>query len=194
MRATIKTILVVALMFGTLISYADDKIKNSNATEASKVKVEFNYVKEGQSLVIKNKDAVTIYKQAIKTSGFYSQTFDLTNLEDGIYTTEIEKDFESIVKKIKVKNGFVTYLSEKSNKVYKPIIRKEGDLLIVSKIEFNKEPLKITLYYKGQIILSDKIEGTDVLNGVYKLSENEIGDYKVVINTGNRTYTKYFTI
>ncbi|KGL62007.1 hypothetical protein [Polaribacter sp. Hel1_85] len=194
MRTTMKTILLVTLMFGTLISYANENTNTTNTVDVKRVKVEYKNVKKGQAFIIKDENGIIIFKQKFQSSGTYSKTFDLTNLEDGIYTTELEKDFEYIIKKIDVKNGFVTFLKEETKKVFKPVIRSKGDLLLISKIAFNNQPLKIDLYYKGDIIHSEKLEGKNLVNRVYKLSETEKGNYKVVINTDNRTYVKSFNI
>ena len=194
MKTIIKTILVVTLMFGTLISYANDNKESTNAVAVKRVKVEYKAVKKGNALTIKNEYGITIYKQVLQSSGNYTKTFDLTNLEDGIYTTELEKDFEILVKKLEVKDGFVTFYKNENEVIFKPVIRTEGNLVMISKIEFGDQPLNVTLYYQNNIIVSDKLNGEKILNRVYKLSEAEKGAYKVVINTDNRTYVKDFTI
>ena len=195
MKATIKRSLLVALMFGTLISYANENTTpTTNTVDAKRVKVEYKTVKKGHSLTIKTENGLIIYNQIVERPGTYSKVFDLTNLEDGLYTTELDKDFEIHIKKIKVQNGFVTFLKKENKVIFKPVIRTQGDLLLISKIAFNKEPLKIVLYYDNDIILSETLEGKELLNRVYKLSKSERGAYKVIINTDNRTYTKDFTL
>ncbi|AUC21252.1 hypothetical protein BTO15_03635 [Polaribacter sejongensis] len=194
MRTTIKTILVVTLMFGTLISYANDNKESTNAVAVKRVKVEYKAVKKGNALTIINEYGITIYKQVLQSSGNYAKTFDLTNLEDGLYRTELEKDFEIIVKKFEVKDGFVTFFEEKDEIIFKPVIRTEGDLILISKIAFNNKPLEVTLYFNDAIILSEKVEGKELINRIYKLSEEEKGTYKVVIFTDNRSYEENFRI
>ncbi|QXP63356.1 hypothetical protein [Polaribacter sp. HaHaR_3_91] len=194
MKTIIKTILVVTLMFGTLISYANDNTKSTNSVAVKKVKVEFKDVKKGNALTIKNEYGITIYKQVLQSSGNFTKNFDLTNLEDGLYTTELEKDFEIIIKKLEIKDGFVTFYKKEKEVIFKPVIRTEGNLILISKIEFDNQPLNVTLYYNNDIIFSDKVEGEKILNRVYKLSETEEGAYKVVINSDDRTYIKDFTL
>ncbi|MGJ8759986.1 MAG: hypothetical protein ACSHXA_05545 [Polaribacter sp.] len=194
MKTIIKTVLVVTLMFGTLISYANDNTKSTNSVAVKKVKVEFKDVKKGNALTIKNEYGITIYKQVLQSSGNFTKNFDLTNLEDGLYTTELEKDFEIIIKKLEIKDGFVTFYKKEKEVIFKPVIRTEGNLILISKIEFDNQPLNVTLYYNNDIIFSDKVEGEKILNRVYKLSETEEGAYKVVINSDDRTYIKDFTL
>ncbi|MGJ8759987.1 MAG: hypothetical protein ACSHXA_05550 [Polaribacter sp.] len=190
----IKKIILVALMFGTLITNANEK-DNTNYKEAKKtVKVEFNNVKKGQTLTIKNSNGLTVYNNEIQNSGDYSKTFDFSALENGIYSAELNKDFEIVIKQFNVENGLVTFLNNKDEKIFKPIIRTEGELLLISKINFNNEPLKVTLYYNDEAVLSETISGDKLLQRVYKLSEKEVGAYKVVVSSDERTYTKEFTI
>ena len=190
----INKIILVALMFGTLITSANEK-DNTNYKEAKKtVKVEFNNVKKGQTLTIKNSNGLTVYNNEIKNSGDYSRTFDFSALENGIYSAELNKDFEIVIKQFYVENGLVTFLNNKDEKIFKPIIRTEGDLLLVSKINFNNEPLKVTLYYNDEVVLSETISGDKLLKRVYKLSEKEVGAYKVVVSSDERTYSKEFNI
>ena len=194
MRTSIKKNLLVALMFGTLLGYAKENPSPTNLVGGKKVKVEFKTVKKGQTLKIKDENGTTIYEQTIQNSGVYSKIFDLTALKDGIYTTELEKDFEIVLKKIEVKNGNVKFLEKENAKVFKPVIRNEGDLILISKITFNKQPVKVILYYENEVVLSETLKGEKLVNRVYKLSKIYRGDYKVVINTDNRNYIKNFDI
>ncbi|MGJ8759988.1 MAG: hypothetical protein ACSHXA_05555 [Polaribacter sp.] len=190
----IKKIILVALMFGTLITNANEK-DNTNYKEAKKtVKVEFNNVKKGQTLTIKNSNGLTVYNNEIQNSGDYSKTFDFSALENGIYSAELNKDFEIVIKQFNVENGLVTFLNNKDEKIFKPIIRTEGELLLISKINFNNEPLKVSLYYNDEAVLTETLSGDKILKRVYKLSQKETGVYKVVISSDERTYSKEFKI
>ena len=190
---TIKRITLVALMLGTLIGYANEDKKSTDNKAKRTVKVEFNNVKEGQTLSIKDENGLTVYKNEIKAAGNYSRTFDFSALEDGVYSAELNKAFEIIIKKFHVKNGFVTFLDNNNDKVFKPVIRTKDHLLYVSKLAFNQESLKVVIYFNDEVILSETVEGTE-LKRAYKLSENKIGNYKVVINSNNRTFIKDFTL
>ena len=190
----IKKIILVALMLGTLITNANEK-DNTNYKEAKgTVKVEFNNVKKGHTLTIKNANGLTVYNNEIKNSGNYSRTFDFSALENGVYAVELNKDFEIVIKQFYVENGLVSFINNNNEKIFKPIIRTEGKLLLISKISFNNEPLNVTLYYNDEAVLSETISGDKLLQRVYKLSEQKVGSYKVIISSNNRTYIKDFTI
>ncbi|WP_249983660.1 hypothetical protein [Polaribacter sp. Z022] len=194
MKTNMKSILLVALMFGTLISYANNDTNSTNNKAKKTVKVEFKNVRKGQSLTIKNDKGVSVYNQEIAASGNFSRTFDFSALENGVYTAELNKDFEIIIKEFYVKNGLVTFLNNSNTKLFKPVIRAKENLIYVSKLDFNNKPLNVVIYYNGEAILSDNIKGDDLLKRTYKLSENKKGEYKVYVNSDNRTYSKNFTI
>ncbi|WP_299047305.1 hypothetical protein [uncultured Polaribacter sp.] len=193
MRSTVKATVVLVLMFGTLLSYATEITKPIKVS-GKKVKVEFNSVKIGQALTIKDENGITIYKQNIQETGDYSKIFDLTALKDGYYTTELEKDFEIIVKKIKVEKGSVTLFDNSTTKIFKPVIRNDENLLLISRVSFTKQPLKVSLYYKDELILSETLKGKELIERAYRLSQSEKGNYKIVISTDNRMYTEDFVI
>jgi hypothetical protein len=193
MKTTIKKYLVIVMMLGTFINYANENNNSSNTIDGKRVKVEFKTVKKGHTLSIKDENGVVMYSQEIKRSGTYSQVFDLSKLEKGNYTTELEKDFEIVIKYFSVLGGQISFEDEKT--IFKPVIRIKENLILISKMNFEKEPLKITLYYNDEIILSEKVKDTDdILNRVYRVSKKIKGDYKVVVNSNNRSYMQGFSI
>lgn len=193
MRTTIKKTMVLVLIFVTFISSAIENSKSNKLVSVKRVKVEFRNVKKGQTFIIRNENKNIVHKQKIVKLGTFSKVFDLTNLKDGIYTSEVEKDFEISIKKFSVSNGYVTFIKEESKKIFKPLIRLKGDLLLISKVSF-KEPLNIVLYYEENTIVDEQFEGKDIINRIYKLSKAKKGAYRVVVNSDNRLFTKNFTI
>jgi hypothetical protein len=194
MKTTTKKYLVLVMMFvGTFISYANESNNSLNIRDGKRVKIAFKTVKKGHTLSIKNENGVVMHSQEIKNSGSYAQLFDLSRLEKGNYTTELEKDFKIVIKYFSVLDGQVFFKNEKI--IFKPVIRIKENLILISRMNFQKEPLKITLYYNDEIILSEEVEGADdILNRVYRVSKKIKGDYKVIVNTNKRAYIKDFNI
>ena len=191
MKSTIKKYLVVVMMLGTLINYANENKNSLNTIDGRRVKVEFKTVKKGHTLSIKDESGIVMYSQEIIKPGNYSQIFDLSKLQKGNYTTELEKDFEITIKSFSVLDGQILFKDEKT--IFKPVVRIKDNLILISKMNFEKEPLKVVLYYNDEIILSENTtDSSDIINRVYRLSKNIKGNYKVIVNTDNRAYKKDF--
>ena len=92
-----KYLLLTTLMLGALIGYAKENNTHCNLLKEEKIKLEFYNVKKGALLSIKNEEGTIVYSLEIKNSGNYSRIFDLSKLEEGNYTTELEKDYEIII-------------------------------------------------------------------------------------------------
>lgn len=194
MKAIVKKLVVVALMFGTLITNGNNNAKENNTSKVSSVIVEFTAAKKGQVLSIRNLEGTSVYSAQIEKNGAFSKTLDLSHLKEGNYTTELEKEFEIIVKSFSISKGLVTF-EDNVEKVFKPIIRTENNLVLISKIAFNKEPLHVNLYYGDEMIYKETVtDAKSVLNRVYKVSEQEKGAYTVVIKSNNRSFTKNFNL
>ena len=190
MRTTIRKSVLVAFLFGTLISYANDMV---NPVDGERLKSAVIEVKKGEVFTIKNEEGVSLYINTIRNNQDFVQSFDLAALEDGIYFAELEKTNELEVKKFSVKQSEVTLLKEEI--IYKPVVRTKGDLLLVSKLNFTKEPLAVKIYYNGDVIFSENVVNKEVvLKRIYKLSANETGDYSVVFKAKNRTFKENFSI
>ena len=194
MKTTLKKYLAVVLMFATFINYATEKNNAINIIAGKNVKVEFSAVRKGQVLSIKDAKGSIIYNDIIETSGNYSKMFDLTALKNGRYTTELEKNFEIIIKPFLVENGFVTFLTQNTKTIFKPIIRTAENLVFISKMSFDNAPIKITLYYEGAIIYSETIKEEKELERVFRLLKTKKGAYRVAINSKKRGYSKNFKI
>ena len=193
MKTIFKKYLVVTfMMLVTSINYANENTA-VKIVDGKKVRIEFETVKKGHTLSIKDKNGTVIYSQEIENSGTYSKVLDLSKLEKGNYTTELEKDFEIIIKPFTVLDGQVSFDEEKT--IFKPVIRTENNLVLISKLAFDNQPLKIAIYYNDEVIFSETVtDEKNLLKRVYKLSKEEKGDYKVIINSNNRSYIKDFNI
>ena len=194
MMKTIKTkVLVVVFLLGTFVNFAN-RADVSNVLNTKNIKLVFNEVKKGHLLTIKDKDGTIIRSETVSKPGLLAKMFDLSSLNDGTCTIELNKDFEIIVKTLEVKNRTVIFNENSKIVIFKPVIRNEENILMISKIAFDKKPSKISLYYNDEIIYSETIKSEMILNRVYKLDKEEKGDYKVVMYNNKRSYVHNFKI
>ncbi len=188
-----RRVLVAVFMLATLVNFANNS-EVRNVSNTKNVKVVFDKVKKGQKLTIKDIHGVILYTENVAKEGKLIKTFDFSQLVDGSYTLELEKDFQIVVKSLKIEEGNVSLNDASEKVILKPVIRNEENLLMITKIAFDKQPLEVALYYNDEIIYTETVEGDSILNRVYKLDEELKGDYKVVIKNNGRSYSNQFKI
>ncbi|MEM1001913.1 MAG: hypothetical protein AAGH46_04615 [Bacteroidota bacterium] len=192
MKTIKETTLVVALMLGTLSSYAVSNVETAPKAFSNELTEE---VRKGHLLAIKDNAGHTIYSETVNSNGNFNTSFDLSQLKDGLYTLELSKDFEIKTTQFVVTAKEVTYLKNTEKSVYKPVFRMENSKVLISQLALDKEStLEIKIYFENELIHQEEISGNAILNRVYNLKEKTPGHYKVVMKANGRTYKRNFKI
>lgn len=194
-KNTRKGILLVAMLAATLSFASEGNFSFSSLSRAKKTALTLENVKEGDILYIKDLNGVKLYEEIILINGFYSKGYDLTALPNGDYHFELDTDVHVKVIPFTVESNAIKVKFEKVKTIYKPTIRVKGDLVFISKLALNDEPLKVDVYYEksnnSDLVLTETIKGTKNIERVYKLTDDlKNGDYKIVFNTNGREFTK----
>jgi hypothetical protein len=179
MKTLFKKILVLAVMFGTYTSYA---------TDALKVSTTLNSAKKGSLLSITDASGEVIY------SGNLTTLFDFSQLRDGNYTIEVNKNFEIDINSIIVKNHVVTFIEDSAEKIFKPVFRTEDSMVLISKIALDTKEMQVELYYENELIHSETVKGHEILNRVYRLDETFKGEYTAIVKSNERVFIENFRI
>lgn len=185
MKKLFKKILVLAVVFGTYTSYAN---------EVSEVTTTFNYVTKGSQISVTDASGEVIYRGEISNNGNLTTLFDFTQLKNGKYTVEVSKDFEIEVNTIEVKNNVVSYINADRKTIFKPVVRNKDAQVLISKLAFDTNTMNVELYFEGELIHSEIVQGSKVLNRVYKLDKTLRGRYTAVIKSDNRVFIENFRI
>lgn len=194
MKTTKRKVLVLVFMLGTLFNYANEKKYSNNTIDIKEVKVVFKNVKKGHTLTIKDEDGDLLHTENVNKNGNLTKVFDFSFLKNGNYKIELNKDFEIIVKPFNKISDKITFKIEAEKVIYKPVIRNEKNIIMLSKISFDKKPLKVTIYYNDKVILNETLTSETIINRVYKLDENKKGNYNIVVKNNKKNYNKKFSI
>lgn len=192
MKKVIKSSMFIVVMITTMMGYS--KNSNSLMTEKEPTSLTFKDVKFGQKLIIKDSYGSILYKEFMKKSGDYSKQFDLTELPDGMYYFELDKDVEINIIPFNVVSNNVTFNKKDQKVIFKPFLRMKDNAILLSKLSLNLESLEVALYFEDEKIYSEKIENTKKIERVYRLSKHKKGDYKVVMKSEGRTFVEYVKI
>ena len=194
MKNTKKGILMVT-MFATLLSFANDATLFNIKNEAKRTSLTLHKVKQGNLLSVKDTNGVILFKEFIKETGTYSKGFDLTELPDGAYLFELDKELEINSIPFTVKSNIVLFEKEKEKTIFKPMVRVEGDLVYITKLALNEEPLEIDVYFTGfneaELVLSETLKNTKTIERIYKLEGLGLGFYEIVFHSEGRQFIKY---
>ena len=185
MKTLLRNILVVAVMLGTYTGYANETL---NVIPSA------SNIKKGNYISVSDASGQVIYSGRVNYNGNLKSLFNFTQLEDGIYTIEVNKDFVIEINSIQVKNNIVTFLNTSQSKIFKPVFRTENSIVLISKLAIDNSDMTVELYYENELIYTETVKGKEILNRVYKLDETLKGDYSAIIKSNNRVFIENFRI
>ncbi|MCL5127024.1 hypothetical protein [Algibacter sp. L4_22] len=187
-----KKIVLLTAFCATLLSNAKTSYTTLEKKDIIKTALTINNVKAGNLLSIKDENGITLYKEFIEESGIYRKGFDLTALPNGNYFFEVDKDVEIKTIPFTVNSNEVFFNKEEEVTVFKPFVRKQNDVVYITKLAPNLSTLKIEIYanHNGEFELlhTDSIENSIVIEKAYKL---EKGSYKILLSSDEKEYTEF---
>ena len=179
MKKFITKNLLLALMLGILTS----SVVGNNFVDINR---------KNPLIFIKNTTGKIIYEKPVNITSI--QDIDFSYLQNGYYTLEINKDFQIEIKPFTIISGKAIFHPKAEKKVFKPVIRFNKNKILISKLNFEAYSMKVDIYYEDEIILSDVIEGKQLIQKIYRLQENKKGDYKIVTKVNDRIYTRKISL
>jgi len=194
MKTIKRRVLVVVFMLGTLFNYANNEKEFNKTVDAKKVKVVFKDVKKGQLLSVKDKNGFQLHSETVSSQGELIKFFDLSTLNNGVYTIELNKEFKIVIKSLLIKDNNVSFIKDSEKIIFKPVIRNKENLVLISKVNFDKKPVKITLFYNDEVIYSETLKGELMLKRVYRLDKELRGNYTVIVYCDDESYSNEFKI
>lgn len=192
-KNTRKGFLMLALI-ATSLSFANETSFYSIKDDAKKTELTLTNVKAGNELTIKDTYGTILYTEQIKKSGNYVKGFDFTLLPDGAYVFELDKDLEiKTIPFTKTNKNIVINKGEETSS-FKPYFKQQNDFLFISKLSPDMKAVKISIYADNNndysLLLNESIKGNQTVERIYKL---EKGNYKIVVNSDNKVFTKFIT-
>lgn len=189
MKNFTKNLLVLAIVFATLSSTATEMETLFNK-EDGKTLLMFDNVNEGDQLLVKDAFGLILYKEAIKTSGEYNKSFDLTTLPNGNYIFELDKNYQIRIYPFIVEANKVTFNKKQLSVINKPKVSSDNHTIYITAFNAEKSDYSIEILYKdSETIYSETIKNTTSIGKRFRLLEDKDDDYKVVITANDRTFT-----
>ena len=188
---TRKSLVVVGLMMSLSI-FANDTAPTIKENEKKVIKIHFDNVAQGSTLIIKDVNGLVLYNEAIDQKGDYSKGFDLTTLPNGKYFFELNSEFKLIVKPFQVASNEVIFDKESEESIYKPLVRTKDNMVYVSRTAMEQTSLSYKIYYADNydLVHKGKFEDKEAVKKVYDFSTAKKGNYVFVFESNGREFTK----
>lgn len=196
-KAIQKHLLLIAVLV-TMVNYASNVSLLNENDNIKKTILTLDNVKEGQRLLIKDANQVVLYKEKITKSGGYKKGFDLTELPDGDYYFELNKDIEIEVIPFNVTYNLVTFNIDNKVRIFKPYVSAKDNKVVVFTSSLKANPVEFSIYYENngtmELIHNETVTNLVNIQKAYVLDDSKKGTYLFLINTENRIFTNYINL
>ena len=188
-------IAAVALGLGTVIfagnANAFFDVVPMNVTEKALVKLVVP--KNHQTYVYITSPAGDIlHEETMSNYNPSMRVFDLSNLEDGIYTFHSSSDQVDVTKKVMVDDASVKILSKDVE--YKPVFSIQDDKLSINYLNLGQEEIELSIDNALYDFLSSTEGNPLSFNKVLDISQMFNGEYRAEIKVGDKVYAHYFRV
>ena len=194
------SICLLAITSSFASNFADLTISKKGDNSKMEITLTLNDVMAGEKLFVKDEDGTLLFNKTIEKTGKFNNRFDLSELPNGVYHFEHEK--EHYVKHIPftVSYGQVSFDSTNEKFVYKPNMRVNNNHIYLSKLDLDKGEVEVDIYYAGsknkeyKLLYTENITDTVKVEKAYRLSAQHKGDYMMVVKANGKSYVENFKI
>jgi hypothetical protein len=187
MNKVLKVSVLAALLFGTLVSAADDSKMSliSGKNKSVIFTIDTQYQETGIKML--TEDGALVFAEEVEGESVYSKRFNLKNLKKGNYLFVIENSLKEVVYNISVTENTAKIVEQKEN--VKPVFRKKNGVVYMNLLNLDRKDVKINVYDSNERLLFQEIIGNEIVVEKSFNFVNAFDDsYTVVIQDGDKTY------
>ena len=191
MKNLIKNSMLIVAFFTTVVMSAvnDESGFNLRVIDAKMVSLTLENSDGSSKVSVVDSYGEVLYKESFKGT-YFSKSYDLMTLPTGDYYFEVEGQTKIKLMPFTVTEKEVTFNNEVETIYFKPIVREEGDKIHVTKIALDNESLTIALYNNvNDILYTEKLEGDMHLGRTLNISKLEKGNYRLVLEAADKTFS-----
>lgn len=186
-----KSLLIVAVL--TTMVMTGTELENSvnlKLIDAKLVNLTLQNSDGDLQVSIRDNQGHVLYSENFQGIDF-SKKYDLTTLPQGEYFFEIEGQTKIKMMPFKVSLKSVEFENKIETVFLKPTVRRNEDLLFISKVSFKNEPLTIILYDENSTVLyKEELTGNVTLGKTLNLAKLNYGYYKLVMLSEDKVFTE----
>lgn len=197
MKQLMKTTLIALLIFASGVVMANGNLKVSivqGAIDEAVVNIS-NAVNSVFEIQVNDENGnVIFYKITQHPSTNYSNVYDFSRLDDGLYSFMVNIDNEQSTSTLKVSNGNLNVIEQ--NKEVDPFFALNNDRLEIAYLNFDQRDIKLYVYESGsnRLLHEEELGKKFVLNHALDLSKLRSGAYDAVLVSNLATHQYDFKI
>lgn len=186
MKKVIKNVLFIVLM---QVAFNTSGSTLTPDPEIVNKEIDYNNELKTAKAVVKNAKGKIIYEEMVNVSNEFKIDLELSTLQDGFYSIELDKDSEINVTSFVVVSNQVILNEKKSYSIFKPFLRIKGTLVYLSRLSFEKKHLNVKVFdVENNLIYSEQIKEEEQLERIYDFSQVDEKKIKIVLTTEGRKF------
>jgi len=193
MKAILKSTVVIAFMFATVVSMAKEKKSYSLVTVKDENLIfRLENISEETTIKLLDSDSNVIYSEKLVGQSDYAKNFDFKNLESGVYFLKAENILTSTEYIINIKNDDVTIVDEKV--INKPFFNRTEGKLYVTLLNESLENVDVIVYNVDGDLVFEETSKELKIQKIFNF-EKAYGDkFTVLVKDNNSSYYNEFVI
>ncbi len=190
-----KISLIITVVIGTFLysGHVSAYFDVATLPSADKGIVKITVPENGTSkLYIYDPEGYLIHNETIKPGSDNSKVYDVSNLEDGVYSFTSEMDFFTTYKKIKVESSTIEVISKLVE--YRPVFSVKGDYLLINFLNLDQDDLEIVIESYDRIYHRGDLENTATYHKAFDIRNLSRGEYFATLSSSGKTFRHSFQV
>lgn len=142
--------------------------------------------RESSEISIISENGTIVYSKSAKAAAGFRSVFDLSKLEDGMYTVKLKTGTATVKSELEVGKGKVQVNSTKTE--FEPYFSYNEKLLKVSFLNFDYKDISLLVYNNGELVFQTKLGNDFNIQHAFDVSKMVEGNFEFVLAGTSEEY------
>ncbi len=147
------------------------------------------------NIKITDTEGFVLLNEKAKINNKVSKSYNLSTLPSGIYEIELEDDISFRKQIVKLTFDKLEVLEEKERKIYKPVVKKDGDYILLNALILGEKGVEVAIFdEKGIELFSEKFENVQTIHRKYNIADINTKNCSVRVIIGEKDFRTYINL
>ena len=184
-----KQLALAVLALVLTVSASATKIPQMNIVALDDSKALFSALTDdskSSEISIRDEDGNIVYFKESKANVAVSSVFNLSELEDGVYTFKVKTGTSSAMQEVAIKDGKLEVQESRTH--LEPYFALDGNTLKVSYLNFDGQDVSLHIYDGGKKVYESGLGNEFVVQKGLTLTDLDKESYQIVLATDSDVY------